>query len=228
MRAGDSLQAEHVTRLEARCWGLERHIVELQAQQERMLQHLGTKLATTQLPGPMTFGQGLPLSLPAPKGSVDLSLPPGFTPTPATKTNGLEHSPLSPTATQEGTAMAQCCIAIIGGHGIDSGRSTSEWLSSVQVHEVGRKGARGQVQFELALPSPLAFASAAVLGRHLYVVGGGNGYDWSNTVLRCVPLCPTLCLWWISGAWKVSTQQRRIYTIVQIAQKPICCTAFRP
>jgi len=68
------------------------------------------------------------------------------------------------------------------------GHDGADWLSSTDVFYPGDGGGNGGAWAQLA-PQPCArsFAGAAVLDATLFAVGGGDGEEWYDSVLRCAP-----------------------------------------
>ena len=73
-------------------------------------------------------------------------------------------------------------LFIAGGH------DRTDWLDSVDVFQPGADG--GSWSTLAPQGYPRSFSAAVMLGSGLYVVGGGNGEDWFDSVLRCA--CPHL------------------------------------
>ena len=81
---------------------------------------------------------------------------------------------------------------IVGGH------DSANWLDSTDVF---RPAAGGGSWATLAPQGyPRSFSAAAMLGSGLYVVGGGNGEAWFDSVLRCAGTGTTLLPY---GVWSM-------------------------
>jgi len=102
-------------------------------------------------------------------------------------------APAAPPAPQQAPAAdAPAAGALAGGAAprlfIICGHDGADWLSSTDVFYPGDGGGNGGAWAQLA-PQPCArsFAGAAVLDATLFAVGGGDGEEWYDSVLRCAP-----------------------------------------
>ena len=101
-------------------------------------------------------------------------------------------APAAPPAPEQAPAAdAPAAGAPAGGAAprlfIICGHDGADWLSSTDVFCPGGGGDGGAWAQLAPQPCARSFAGAAVLDATLFAVGGGDGEEWYDSVLRCAP-----------------------------------------